>query len=67
MPFFLYFIYLITWPTIVIVGMFPLSFNLLIALFGGENIDYMLALYLYGVLLISTRHYVHQITLLASV
>ena len=50
----------------VTVGVIPLSVNLLISLFGGGNIDYKQVFYFYGVLLISTRHCVHPITLLAS-
>ena len=44
-----------------------LSVNLLISLFGDRNIDYKPVFYFYGVLLTSTRHCVHHITLLASV
>ena len=63
-----YFIYLITRQTMVTVGMFPLSFNILISLFGGKkNIDFMPAFHYHGVFLISTRHCVHAITLLSSV
>ena len=40
----------------VTVSMIPLSFNLLISLFGGKNIDYKPAfIYFDGVLLILTR------------
>ena len=35
--FLLYFIYVITRQTMVIVGMIPLSVNLLISLFGGKT------------------------------
>ena len=57
----LYFIYVITRQTMVTVGMFPLSVNLLISLFGG-NMDYKPAFYFYCVLLISPRHCIHPIS-----